>query len=211
MIIADDCSTDDSPEIVRSFANADSRIKLIRLEKNSGPAVCRNVCIQRAEGRYIAFLDSDDLWLPDKLEMQVGFMQELGCVLSYSAYRKIDEDGNIISATIEVPDRADYHSLLLTNVIANLTSMYDAKALGKIYLPFVGHEDYALWLKILKAGHEARGIKKCLALYRLRKGSVSDHKLRAARYQWAVYRKIEKLPLPPDAQDSSAICASLAP
>lgn len=195
LLIVDDHSDDSTTQIVEQFEKSDNRIRLIRHQQNAGPATSRNTGIGAAKGRYIAFLDSDDLWLPDKLKHQIDFMQKHECVLSFTGYKKIDENGNPLSAMLDVPDRIDYQKLLLTNVIGNLTAMYDVGKLEKVYLPVVPHEDYALWLKILKKGHEAYGLNECLALYRVRANSVSRNKLRAASYQWRVYREIEKLPL----------------
>ncbi len=195
LILVNDGSTDDSGNIGQAFARSDSRIKVIELGKNCGVAASRNVGITNAGGAYIAFLDADDIWLPDKLDRQMDFMQSRRCALSCTAYNKIDEDGNPIGRTVEVPDRTDYQKLLSTNVIGNSTAMYDVTQLGKVYLPAVNHEDYALWLKILKMGHEAHGLNECLALYRVRTHSVSSNKLKAASYQWRIYRDTERLPL----------------
>lgn len=195
MFIVDDDSEDNTCQIVEQFAKSDSRIRLIRHQQNTGPAKSRNTGIEAAGGRYIAFLDSDDLWLPDKLESQTAFMGKHECALSCTAYKKIDENGNIVGSTVGVPDRTDYQKLLFTNVIGNLTAMYDVRKLGKVYLPVVAHEDYALWLKILKMGYEAYGLNECLALYRIRSNSVSGNKIKAASYQWKIYRELEKLSL----------------
>lgn len=195
MIIVDDCSLDNTCEIVEEKAKTDDRVRLIRLSQNAGVAVSRNTAIEAANGRYIAFLDSDDLWLPDKLQKQIGFMQKYNCALSYAAYKKIDEAGSIISDTVKVPERVNYKRLLLSCVIGCLTAIYDTKILGKVHLPLKNHEDYGLWLKILKMGYEAYGLNECLALYRIRNKSVSSNKLKAASYQWKIYREVEKLPL----------------
>jgi hypothetical protein len=119
-------------------------------------------------------------------------MQKHQCVLSYTAYKKIDQYGKI-SSLVEVPARINYQKLLFSNVIGNLTAMYDAEKLGKVYLPLIYKEDYALWLNILKKGHNAYGINECLALYRTRADSVSGNKFKAAIYQWKIYREQEKL------------------
>jgi glycosyltransferase involved in cell wall biosynthesis len=195
IIIVDDCSRDRTCEIIEALAGADGRIRLIKLSRNRGPAISRNIAIGSANGRYIAFLDSDDLWLPDKLEKQIRFMKEHDCVVSYTSYKRIDEGGNIISDAMPILEKVNYEKLLLSNVIGNLTAAYDVGALGKIYLPLNGHEDYGLWLKILRSGYEAWGINECLAMYRVRGKSVSRNKLKAAMFQWKIYREAEKLPL----------------
>ena len=196
MIIVDDCSTDNSCEIIQDLNRSDNRIKLVRLNKNIGPAASRNISIEKSKGKYIAFLDSDDIWLPAKLEKQVQFMQDKNCVFSYTAYRKIDELGNTISDVMDVPEKVDYESLLKSNVIGCLTAMYDAEVLGKQYMPDIPkRHDYGLWLKILKLGYEAYGLNECLASYRIRKGSLSRDKLKAALHQWKIYRRHEKIPV----------------
>lgn len=195
MIIVDDGSQDNTCEMVEEKADRDNRIRLIQLGENIGPAKSRNIAIDAASGRYIAFLDSDDQWLPDKLRKQIDFMQKHNSVLSYTAYNKIDVGGRRIGETMHVPERVDYHTLLLTNVIGCLTAVYDIRFLGKMYMPHISQKhDYALWLDILKRGHEANGLNECLALYRVRSDSISYNKLHAAFSQWKLYREIERLP-----------------
>ncbi|ACM93540.1 teichuronic acid biosynthesis [Nautilia profundicola AmH] len=193
MIIVDDCSPDNSNEIIEEYIKKDKRIKLIKLDKNSGPAVARNTAIKEAKGRYIAFLDADDLWIPEKLERQINFMKENDLSFTYSAYDLIDENDNNIGDFIP-PKEIDYKSLLKTNPIGCLTAIYDAKKLGKIYMPnILKRQDYGLWLKILKQIESTKGMQEKLAIYRIRKNSVSSNKLKAAKYQWKIYREVEKL------------------
>lgn len=195
MIIVDDCSVDNSYEIAKRFSVVDCRIKVIRLEKNSGVAMARNAGINAANGRYIAFLDSDDLWLPQKLEKQIAFMREKDAVLSYTAYKKMDEAGRIRDGVVQVREKVSYSDLLSTCDIGCLTAIYDSHKIGKLLMPVVNHEDYALWLKILKKGFIAHGLNEPLAIYRVRKNSVSGNKLKAIKFQWNIYRNIEKLSL----------------
>lgn len=196
MIVVDDASQDNTCQIVEQCAKKDDRISLIRFSKNSGPVESRNAAIRAAKGRYIAFLDSDDMWLPNKLDKQVRFVRKHKCALSYTAYKKIDKDGNLIGNTIKVPEVVTYKKLLSTNVIACLTAMYDSKILGKVYMPHIPkRQDYCLWLKITKMGYEGYGLNEPLALYRVRSNSLSNNKLSAAFYQWKVYREVERLPL----------------
>ncbi|MEN3036863.1 MAG: glycosyltransferase family 2 protein [Candidatus Methanosuratincola petrocarbonis] len=194
MILVDDRSTDNTVQIIEDYMKRDSRIRLIKLEKNCGPAVARNRAIEEARGRYIAFLDSDDIWLPEKLEKQINFMSENDVSLCYSSYYLIDENGSDRGIFI-TKETATYTELLKTCFIGNLTAIYDAGKLGKQYMEDVGHQDYTLWLKILKSGASARGILEPLAKYRLRSRSISSNKIKAARWQWNIYRKIEKLSL----------------
>ena len=157
--------------------------------------MARNRAIKKAKGRYIAFLDSDDIWLPEKLEKQIRFMQDHEVELCYSSYFVIDET----SATVgqfNIPSlKVDYKELLKTCIIGNLTAIFNIEKIGKIYMEDVGHEDYTLWLKILKKIDHAYGIKEPLAKYRVSKKSVSGNKLIAATWQWKVYREVEKLSL----------------
>lgn len=195
MIIVDDCSTDNTVEIVEEYLKKDSRIRLIRLGKNRSPAVARNRGIEEARGRYIAFLDSDDIWLPEKLEKQIAFMRENDVNLCYASYYVIDEGGSEIGIFI-TKEKATYRDLLKTCYIGNLTAIYDAERLGKQYMEDVGHQDYTLWLKMLKGGATARGIVEPLAKYRIRNKSISSNKIKAARWQWHIYRNVERLSLP---------------
>lgn len=191
LICVDDCSTDGSVEIVQSYIEKDSRICLIRLDVNSGAAVARNTAIDAAKGRYIAFLDSDDVWLPCKLETQLDQMNRNNVAFCFSAYARIDEQNNVI-CTVGVPLQVCYQGMLKTSVIGCLTAIYDTAFFGKVSMPLTRkRQDYALWLKLLKRTDYARGIPEVLALYRVRPGSVSANKLDAARYTWNIYRSIE--------------------
>lgn len=195
MIIVDDCSTDDSVATVERFAAADDRIKIIRLKNNAGAAVARNTAIEAAEGRYIAFLDSDDLWLPEKLIIQLQFMQDKDIAFSYSAYEKVDEQGQPLGL-MGVPDKVNYDQLLKCCVIGCLTAIYDTHKLGKVYMPLIRkRQDLGLWLRLLKKVDYAYGIQQPLAQYRVRSGSISSNKSNAAVYTWRLYREIEQLNL----------------
>lgn len=191
LIIVDDMSTDNSLEIIQSFE--DNRIKLIQLEKNQGAAIARNEGISQAQGRWIAFLDGDDVWMPDKLSHQINFMLKNNYAFTYTAYEKMNELGQQIGQ-IPVPEKVDYYDLLKTCSIGCLTAIYDTEQLGKIYMPIIDkRQDYGLWLRILKEIDYAYGLNDNLAKYRVRSHSISSNKFLAARYQWLVYRKIEKL------------------
>lgn len=195
MIIVDDCSTDNSVEVIHSFVELDSRIKLIQLSKNSGAAVARNKAIEIAQGLYIAFLDSDDLWLPDKLEKQLAFMQANNYPFTYAAYDKIDENGQVLGH-VGVPNRVSYSDLLKTCSIGCLTAMYDTQYFGKVYMPNIRkRQDFGLWLELLKRTKYAYGLNETLAQYRVRSDSISANKLSAAQYTWRLYRDVEKLNL----------------
>lgn len=192
MIIVDDMSPDDSNKIIQKYVNIDPRIQLIPLNKNSGPAIARNIGIENAKGKYIAFLDSDDIWLPVKLEKQIHFMRDNQLVLTYGSYYTIDENGRRMGTRNAKP-YISYNDMLKSNHIGNLTGMYDAEKLGKYYMDNVGHEDYTLWLKILRDVGATKGMVDPLAEYRILKGSVSSNKIKAAQWQWAIYRDVLKL------------------
>ena len=193
LIIVDDCSPDDSNKIITKYVDSDGRIKLIKLQKNSGPAVARNTAIEAASGRYIAFLDSDDVWLPNKLETQINFMHDNDLAFTYSSYRLVGEDNEHLGVFI-TKDKISYFDMLKTCSVGCLTAIYDTKKIGKQYMPLIlKRQDYGLWLKILKLIGETKGISEPLATYRIRKNSVSSNKVKAAKYQWKIYRDIEKL------------------
>lgn len=193
MLIVDDASSDDTCKIVNEFVRNDERIKLIRLTENGGAAVARNVAINEASGRFIAFLDSDDLWLPHKLEKQLVFMQKHNYLFTYAAYDKIDAEGSVIGH-IGVPDKVSYSDLLKTCSIGCLTAVYDTAYFGKVKMPLIRkRQDFGLWLKLLKEADFAYGMKDALGQYRVRSSSISANKANTAMYTWRLYRKIEKL------------------
>jgi len=193
MIIIDDVSTDNSLEIIQKYILKDDRINLIQLDRNSGPAVARNTGIKEAKGRYIAFLDSDDVWTPNKLAVQITFMQERNISFSYASYDLIDEE-NSLKGEFLVEGKVNYTDLLKTCDIGCLTAVYDTKVLGKVEMPLIlRRQDYGLWLRLLKKIDYAYAIEDKLGVYRLRRSSISSNKRRAASYQWKIYRDIERL------------------
>ena len=195
LIIVDDCSDSEHTHVLEKLDNLDSRIKIIRLNKNSGAAVARNTAIEAASGRYIAFLDCDDLWKPYKLEKQISFMEEHDVAFSYSVYERIDVNGSK-TGLVGVPKKVSYNELLKTCVIGCLTAVYDTKALGKVYMPLIRkRQDFGLWLRILKEVDYAYGVQESLAEYRVRPDSISANKRVAALYTWKLYREVEGLPL----------------
>ena len=192
LLIVDDKSTDNSVAIVKKYMNEDKRIKLFLLDVNSGPVVARNRAIKEAKGRYIAFLDSDDVWLPDKLYRQIEFLDENHLVLTYSAYETMDENAHYIN-TRKCLSPVGYKDMLKSNRIGNLTGIYDVEFFGKVYMQEVGHEDYVMWLHLLKQITSTYGIEEILARYRISSNSLSSNKIKALVWQWHIYRKIEKL------------------
>ena len=195
MILVDDCSSDNSVAVVQSFVEQDLRIKLIRLTENSGAAVARNTAIDAAKGRYISFLDSDDLWLPNKLEKQLDFMQENNYPFTFSAYDKIDKSG-VRFGHVGVPNIVSYSDLLKMCSIGCLTAMYDTEYFGKVTMPLIRkRQDLGLWLKLLKQTDFAYGLNETLAQYRVRSDSISANKFNAAKFTWRLYREVERLSL----------------
>ena len=193
MIIVDDVSPDNSNEIIEEYCKKDERIKLIKLEKNSGPAVARNRAIEEANGKYIAFLDADDLWKHGKLEKQIKFMQKNNLAFTYSSYDLIDEEGNNLG-NFMTKDTISYEGMLKTCSVGCLTAIYDTEKLGKVYMPLIRkRQDYGLWLKILKEIGTTNGMPESLATYRILENSVSSNKFKAAQYQWKIYREVEEL------------------
>lgn len=193
MLVADDGSTDRTAEIVEAIAQEDPRVKLIRLPQNGGVAAARNAALARARGRFIAFLDSDDLWQPAKLERQTAFMDAHQAAMSYTAYRRINEDGSQIGRLVGVPESLTYDQLLKNTAIATVTGMVDTRKTGPIRMTQARRDDYILWLSILKRGFRAHGLREDLARYRVVRGSLSSKPKRSAAWVWNVYRRIEKL------------------
>lgn len=186
LIAVNDASTDTSLAILEEYAAKDNRIKVYSFEKNAGVAVARNKAIEQAQYRYICFLDSDDLWLPQKLQQQhLAFEQ--GKAVLFSSYIRFDEKGK--ENTVMAPLSVSYQQLLFGNCIGNLTGAYDAEKLGKFFQKNIGHEDYLMWLQIVQKAGKAYGIAEPLARYRVAEGSLSANKIKAAQWMWAIYRK----------------------
>ena len=192
LLITDDCSTDNSVEIIEEYARKDARIKLLKLEKNCGAGVCRNKSIETAKGRYIAFCDSDDVWMPQKLEKQLEFMEKMDCALSYSSYMVMNESGDVYGIVVS-PKKIDFVSLKRDCGIGCLTAMYDTGKTGKMYMPPIRkRQDWGMWLEILAKCKVAYGIKEPLAYYRIRSGSISNNKFALVKHNINVYRTILK-------------------
>jgi teichuronic acid biosynthesis glycosyltransferase TuaG len=196
MIVVDDCSRDDTCTIVEGLAAADPRIRLVRRKENGGPAAARNTALDAATGQYVAFLDSDDVWLPRKLERQTTFMRARGAALSFTGYRRISESADACGRLIRVPDRLGYHDLLKNTAIATSTVMVDREKTGPFEMTKTYYDDFALWLHLLKRGFAAYGLREDLVRYRVVGKSVSRHKGRSALWVWRTYRQVEELSLP---------------
>ncbi|MGW4378358.1 glycosyltransferase family 2 protein [Kitasatospora sp. NPDC004531] len=209
LLITDDGSTDDSMDLLMEFARQDDRVSPRSAPQQGGAARARNLAISRADGDYVAFLDSDDMWLPAKLERQLAFAATAGAPLTFTSYYKVDADyagdgtdftpnGRVVHAR----EHVDYRAMLTQDYIGALTAMYDRNALGTRLMPeMLKRQDYALWLSIMRDGTPARGLPEPLALYRAhRAGSLSSNKLSLVQYNWALYRDHEHLSLPRSAR-----------
>lgn len=194
-IVVDDCSSKLISKEILDEISSDPKIVFIKREWNAGPAVTRNRGISTAKGRYIAFLDADDSWHPEKLQRQVSFMASSGSALSYTSYDVIDTRGKILGTRVP-PKEISYNDVLKSNQIGCLTAMYDTSILGKVYMPNIAkRQDMGLWLRILKNSGPAKGIvDKSLARYRVGSNSVSSNKASVLKYQWRMYREVEQLP-----------------
>ena len=194
LVITDDCSTDSTPTIAEAYGKKDPRIKFCVAKQHGGIAETRNLSLQRAQGKFIAFLDNDDLWMPDKLEKQVRFMTENNYAFCYSEYELMKEDGTPKGKVIKTAGVISYHKYLRNTIIGSGTIMLDQEKTGALTMPDnATSDDMALWCKILKAGHCAYPIKEVLMKYRVRNNSASANKWKAAKDVWRVYRNQEHL------------------
>jgi teichuronic acid biosynthesis glycosyltransferase TuaG len=196
MIIVDDCSNDKTKEIVEIYIKHDKRIKYHLLSENSGAAVARTKAMELATGKYMAFLDSDDLWTKDKLEKQLYFMKNNGYAFTCTAYEQIDETGVRLNKLIKTKLKTNYNGVLLSCPVGNSTVMYNVEKLGKFVVPNIKkRNDDALWLQILKKEKFIYGMTDVLMKYRIRNNSISSNKVALIKYHWHLYREIERLSL----------------
>ncbi|MBA0882272.1 glycosyltransferase family 2 protein [Flavobacterium undicola] len=189
ILLVDDGSTDTTQTIITTFLT-DKRIQFYPLEKNSGTGVARNYGVSKAAGKYISFLDADDLWKPEKLEKQVNFMQMKNLPFTFSFYDCIDEQGNSLNRRIEAPRNLSYRQLFFCNYVGNLTGIYDVEYFGKISISNIRkRQDWMHWLTILKKIKIAKPVPESLAFYRIRENSLSTSKTALIQYNFAVYRQ----------------------
>ncbi|MEG1506770.1 MAG: glycosyltransferase family 2 protein [Bacilli bacterium] len=194
MLIVDDCSTDSSPEIIKKYIQKDSRIKYLKNDKNSGPAISRNEGLDNANGKYIAFLDSDDFWHKEKLKYQIEFMEKNDLKITHTNYVFVTENGEIIK-TINPSEGIDYKKLLKGNEFKTMCMVMARNLIGEYRLPNIKHEDYAFFLDLLKKEVVSKKVPNSLAMCRLREKSVSSNKVKSALWTWNIYRKYEKFNL----------------
>ncbi|MFL1010606.1 glycosyltransferase family 2 protein [Flavisericum labens] len=194
LLLVDDCSSDNTVGVITKFQNEDKRIKVFLLNENSGAAVSRNKAIKEAQGDFIAFLDSDDKWQSEKLEKHIGFMLDNGYNLSHTSYELIDGKGKPLNKIINAEPVLSYQDMLYSNKIGCLTAIYNQTELGKVYMPLIRkRQDYGLWLKILKTGEKAYGLKEVLSQYRKTEDSMSRNKLNLIKWNWKLFREVENL------------------
>jgi glycosyltransferase involved in cell wall biosynthesis len=191
-IVIDDNSTDGSYSIALNYSKLDKRIKVYKNNKNLGAALTRNIAIEKANGRFLAFIDSDDVWIKNKLSKQLDFMIKNKYVFSASNYGKMNENGIIKKYYVKSLPRLTYKNLLY-NPPGNLTVMYDTHFIGKIIVDNIRkRNDYLMWLKVIKKAQYLYGLNEILGYHRIRKGSLSENKLSLLKYHWHIYRRIER-------------------
>ncbi|MEZ0130093.1 glycosyltransferase family 2 protein, partial [Flavobacterium sp. LBUM151] len=189
MILVDDASTDETVSIIKEFAKKDNRLKLTELPKNSGNGYARNIALEKATGKYIAYLDADDLWFPMKLENQIKFLKNNNLPFTFSFYDCIDEEGNSLNRRVEAPLELTYDQLFFCNYVGNLSAIYDADFFGKIVIEATQkRQDWRLWLTILKQIEVTKPVPEILAFYRIRKDSISSSKFKLIKHNFGVYR-----------------------
>lgn len=194
MIIVDDGSSDKTQAIVTLLASQDNRIKPYQLKVNSGPAKARNVGIENVKGKYMTFLDADDIWYPDFIANSIKTIQTTGIHFVFSSYKRSDENLDFIYTDFIVPKKVTYTDILKTNSISCLTAFIDIEVLGKKTMPEIfKRQDMGLWLQYLKEIPFAHGIQEPKAIYRIRENSLSRNKSRLLKYQWQFYREVEHL------------------
>lgn len=194
IVIVDDHSSDCTPELIQKYADIHPEICFIPLEKNMGAGYARNKALELAEGQYVAFLDCDDEWMPDKLERQLKCMKENETSFCYTAIEMIDETGKIIKGKRKVKTTCDYNDLLHNTMIATSSVVVDRKAAGDFRMHLRrGGQDYATWLKLLRNGTVACGINEVLVRYRVTSNSLSSNKLASIRQVWEIQTQDEKI------------------
>lgn len=198
MLLIDDCTPDNSSEIVKKYSQIDNRIKYFKLDENSGAAIARNRGLKEAKGRFIAYLDADDLWKKDKLEKQIKFMIENNYAFTCTDYEKINEEGNSLNKIVRIPRKVNYNLFLRNTIIQTVGVIVDTKKTGKELLAMPNirrRQDAATWCQLLKSGYDCYEVPENLSYYRVVNNSLSSNKIKAIKGTWFLYRKIEKLSL----------------
>lgn len=200
LLLVEDCSKDNTVAVIREYLETvqDARVRLIRQEKNNGAARSRNQGLKEARGRYIAYLDADDLWVPEKLEKELAFMEEKQAAFAFTGYEFADENGIGLGKVVRVPEKLTYKEALKNTTIFTTTVMFDTEKIDKkmLEMPIIKSEDTALWWKVLRSGYVAYGLDENLVRYRRVGKSLSSNKLEALRRIWNLYRKAEGMSIP---------------
>ena len=194
LLLVEDGSRDNTVAVIEDYIrNGEKRIRLIRQPENMGAARARNRGLQEALGRYIAYLDADDIWLPEKLEHELAFLEEKNAAFAFTGYEFADENGRGTGKVVHVPETLNYRQALSNTTIFTTTVMFDTQKISKDFLemPVIKSEDTALWWKVLRNGYTAFGLDENLAKYRRPGKSLSSNKLEALRRIWNLYRKSE--------------------
>lgn len=203
LLLVEDCSKDNTVAVILEYLDEvqDARVRLIRQEKNNGAARSRNRGLREAGGRYIAYLDADDLWVPEKLEKELAFMGEKQAAFAFTGYEFADENGKGLGKVVRVPEILTYKEALKNTTIFTTTVMFDTEKIDKKFLemPIIKSEDTALWWKVLRSGYVAYGLDENLVRYRRAGKSLSSNKLEAMRRIWNLYRKAEGMSIPSSA------------
>jgi teichuronic acid biosynthesis glycosyltransferase TuaG len=187
--VIDDASKDGTVKVIEEYSAKHSKIQPLKNSTNLGTGAARNKGIKAATGHFIAFLDADDKWLPEKLEKQLRFIQENDLAMTFSSYYLIDEEGNALNKIVKALPELTYEKLLKSNYVGNLTGIYDVQKLGKVYAPLIRkRQDWALWLEIMKKLGSTRALTEPLAYYRVRRDSVSRNKWKLLRHNFRIYR-----------------------
>ncbi len=193
IVVIDSGTTDNTAEIVQEISDKDPRIKLYRITNGKGLALARNTAIQNARGQFVAFLDSDDIWISNKLTEQVQFMILNSLDMSCCGFRRVSDDLVTVGFLQLPPQNITYWKLLANNRMACLTVMIDQSKVGEFQFQEIYHEDFLLWLSLLKKGFKCQGLQKDLARYRILKNSRSANKLKMIKVRWKILREYQKL------------------
>ena len=194
LILVDDCSTDNTLSVIEQFTKTDDRVRFHRNQENMGAGETRNKGLELAKGRFISFLDADDLWHKEKLEYQLRYMLDKDVPISFTSYNLMNEKGEDLNKTIRSVPFVDYRGVLKNTIIGMSTSMIDTEIVGRDFkfIPLRTRQDLYLWISLLKRGHSAHGIEKALVSYRVRSNSISSNKYKAAKTTWYIYRHVER-------------------
>lgn len=197
LLLVEDGSSDGTAAVIEEYVSQrkEERIRLIRQPSNMGAARARNRGLQEARGRYIAYLDADDLWMPRKLELQLAFMESRGAAFAFTGYEFADENARGTGKVVRVPQTLSYRQALSNTTIFTTTVMFDTEKISRelLEMPVIKSEDTALWWKVLRNGYTAWGLDENLALYRRAGKTLSSNKLEAIRRIWKLYRDAEGL------------------